>query len=80
MDEQKEKIVEKHYIEVSPSPIKRFFVGLAGGIGWGVGLSIGTGFVLYMIGIFATKVDLVPIFGSFLADVIKSAQTQLPAR
>lgn len=75
-----EKIVEKYYIEVNANVFKRFLIGLVGGIGWGVGLTIGTGVILYFLGIFAAKIDFVPILGQFLAEVIKSAQGNLNTR
>ena len=74
---QSPKIVEKHYIEVSPSPLTKFLNGLIGGIGWGVGLTIGTGVLLYILTFVIAKIDFVPILGQFLADVIKSAQGNL---
>lgn len=75
-----EKVVEKHYIEVSPSGIKRFLLGLAGGLGWGVGLTIGTAAIIAILSFFASKIDFVPIFGQFLADVIQAAQSNLKTR
>ena len=77
---QSQKIVEKYYIEVSPSARKRFLIGLAGGVGWGIGLSLGTAAIIYGASLFASKIDFVPIFGQFSAEVIKSAQENLKAR
>lgn len=72
-----QKTVEKYYIEVSPSFGKKFLTGLAGGIGWGVGLTLGTSVLLVIIGFFVKRIDFIPIFGKFLADVIKAAQPNL---
>ena len=77
---QNQKTVEKYYIEVSPSAKKRFLIGLAGGIGWGIGLTIGTAAIIYAVGIFVSKIDFVPVFGKFAAEVIKSAQSNLTTR
>ena len=77
---QNQKVVEKYYIEVSPSAKKRFLIGLAGGIGWGIGLTLGTAAIIYVVGILVSKVDFVPVFGKFAADVIKSAQSNLTTR
>lgn len=77
---EKEKVIEKYYIEVNPSARIRFINGLLGGIGWGIGLSIGTAVILYMVGIIIAKIDFVPILGQFLADVIKSSQGTLNTR
>lgn len=74
---QNQKVVEKYYIEVSPSARKRFLIGLAGGIGWGVGLTLGTTAVIYVISLAVAKIDFVPILGQFAAEVIKSAQSNL---
>lgn len=71
------KTVEKYYIEVNSNPVTKFFNGLIGGIGWGIGLTVGTGVLLYLLGMAVAKVDFVPIFGNFLADVVKSAQGNL---
>ena len=79
-NQQNQKIIEKHYIEVSASAKKRFLIGLAGGIGWGIGLTIGTAAIIYLVGIFVSKIDFVPVFGKFAAEVIKSAQSNLTTR
>ena len=77
---QNQKVVEKYYIEVSPSAKKRFLIGLAGGIGWGVGLTLGTAVLLYIISFAASQIDFVPFIGKFAAEVIKSAQENLSTR
>ena len=79
-NKQQEKVVEKYYIEVSASAKKRFLIGLAGGIGWGIGLTVGTAAIIYLGGILVLRVDFVPFFGKFAADVIKSAQSNLTTR
>lgn len=77
MAEENQKIVEKYYIEVNSSPVRKFISGLLGGIGWGIGLTVGTGVILYLLGMVIAKVDFVPILGQFLADIVKSAQGNL---
>jgi len=77
---QNQKTVEKYYIEVSASAKKRFLIGLVGGIGWGIGLTVGTAAIIYVVGIFVSKIDFVPVFGKFAAEVIKSAQSNLTTR
>ena len=72
--EQNQRIVEKHYIEVNPSARRRFWLNIIGGLGTGIGLTLGTGIVLTLIAYFVSKVNFVPIFGHFLSEVIKSAQ------
>lgn len=86
MDEDKEKssedqkIVEKRYIEVNPSKWQKFTGGILSGIGYGIGLTVGTAAFFIIIGFVISKVDFVPVFGNFLADVIKSAQGNLNTR
>ena len=72
-----ERIVEKHYLEVNPSAKRRFFMSILGGLGTGIGLTLGTALVLAFVAFFVSKIDFVPIFGNFLAEVIKSAQGNL---
>lgn len=75
MTEEKPKIVEKYYIEVTASAKKRFLLGLVGGLGWGVGLTLGTSAIILIIGYFVSKIDFVPILGQFFSDIIKSTQS-----
>ena len=78
VDEQ--KTVEKYYIEVSQSGRQRFLLGLIGGLGWGIGITIGTSLLLLLIGFIVSKIDFVPVLGNFLAQVIESAQTNFKTR
>ena len=78
MDEQKP--IEKYYIESSQSGRRRFLLGLVGGLGWGIGITIGTSLLLLLIGFIVSKIDFVPILGNFLAQVIESAQTNFKTR
>ena len=75
MTEEKTKTVEKYYIEVSPSAKKRFIVGLLGGIGWGLGVIIGSTILVASIAFFVSKIDFVPILGKFLSDILKASQS-----
>lgn len=70
------RIIEKHYIEVNPSGAHRFFMGVLGGIGWGVGVTLGTAALIILIGFFVSQIDFIPILGSFLQNVIESATSQ----
>ena len=78
--QQSRRIVEKYYIEVNASSKQKFINGFLGGLGWGIGITVGTAIFIGILGIIVSKVDFVPIFGQFLAEVIKSAQTHLNAR
>ncbi len=77
MADDKIKLVEKHYIEIPGSAKKKFINGLLSGLGYGIGLTIGTTLFFIILGLFLSKIDLQPILGKFLADVIKSAQPNL---
>ena len=78
--EDKAKIIEKRYIEINSSGKQRFFFGLLGGIGWGIGLTLGTAAIIVTMSFFASKINFVPILGQFLADVIKESQANLHLR
>lgn len=80
MAEEKTKTVEKHYVEVNQSTRKHFITGFMGGVGWAFGATIGTAVVAYIVSLLIRKVDLVPIFGQFIADVIKASQESLRAK
>ena len=77
MSDEKTKLIEKYYIEVAASNRKKFVTGLLGGLGYGLGLALGTSIFFLIIGVFVSKIDLEPIIGKFLADVIKAAQPNL---
>lgn len=80
MAHQVPKVVEKYYIEVSASNRRKFVTGLFSGLGYGVGLTIGTSIFFIVLGFFVSRVDLQPILGKFLADVIKAAQPNLKVK
>ncbi len=77
MAEDKEKTVEKHYIEINRSSRRNFIMGFVGGVGWAFSATVGTAIVAYLISLLVKRVDIVPIFGQFIADVIKAAQQNL---
>lgn len=56
---------------------KMILYNFLGGIAWGLGVLIGTTIVLAFLAFFVTKIDFVPIFGQFAAQVIESAQNNL---
>ena len=74
---ENQKVVEKYYIEVNPSGFRKFLHGLLGGLGWGVGITLGTSLLLLVIGYVVSRIDFVPILGQFLSDVVKSASKDL---
>lgn len=73
------KVVEKHYIEVNPSAKRKFLMGILQGLGWGVGVTLGTAAVIVLVGFIVSRIDWVPIIGQFLQNIVDSAQ-QNPTR
>ena len=80
MDEDKQNIIEKRYIEVNSSSKQKFLQGVLGGLGWGIGITLGTTVILAILGFVVSKIDFIPILGQFSANVIKAAQQNLNAR
>lgn len=74
MAKEEIKVIEKHYIEVTASYKKRFFMGILQGLGWGIGITLATSLVIAIITYFISRIDFVPILGQFLTNVIESAQ------
>lgn len=72
-----EKIVEKYYIETPGNFKRRFLLGVIGGLGWGLGITLGTALVVVILAFFVSRIDFVPILGQFLANVIKASQPNL---
>lgn len=79
MPDQPVKVVEKHYIEVNPSAKHKFLLGILQGLGWGVGVTLGTAAILVLVGFIVSRIDWVPIIGQFLQNIVDSAQ-QNPAK
>ena len=73
------KVIEKHYIEVNPSAKHKFLLGILQGLGWGVGVTLGTATVIILVGYFVSRIDWVPIIGQVLQNIVDSAQ-QNPTR
>lgn len=74
-----EKVIEKHYIEVNPSGFRKFLHGLLGGLGWGIGITVGTTAIIVALGFLVSRVDFVPIIGNYLNQVVeKSIQGRTP--
>lgn len=80
MPDEKPKVIEKYYIEVAASNKKKFVNGVFTGLGYGVGLTLGTSLFFLILGIFISKIDLEPLLGKFLADVVKAAQPNLKVK
>ncbi|OGD86105.1 hypothetical protein A3B51_03135 [Candidatus Curtissbacteria bacterium RIFCSPLOWO2_01_FULL_41_18] len=80
LESTQEKVVEKYYIEVGQSTGKNFLRGLVGGLGWGIGITLGTTVIIALFGFIVSKIDLIPLIGHFTAEVIKAAQQNLKGK
>ncbi len=62
-------MTQKHDI-VTQSRKTIFMNNLIGGIGWSFGAILGTALLFGLLGVIAKNVDLVPIVGSFISNII----------
>jgi hypothetical protein len=46
------------------------FNNLLGGIAWGIGATVGLAIFFWILTLIAQNINLVPIFGSFVSDII----------
>lgn len=53
------------------------FDNLLGGLFWSLGTFLGLGILTVVVGYFLSKVDLVPIIGSWMAQILQDATTKL---
>lgn len=49
-----------------------------GGIAWGLGITIGAGIILALGGFILAQVNLIPIIGTFIGDIVKVVQESNP--
>lgn len=49
---------------------KMIFNNFAGGVAWGVGVTIGASFLLAVLGYFASNIGIVPVIGKFIQDIL----------
>lgn len=54
-----------------------FFDNFLGGIAWSLGTVVGFSAIAIIVGFLISKVDLIPIFGSWFADILRSASLNL---
>lgn len=52
-------------------PIKKIILNnLIGGLAWSIGATIGLSLIITILGIIAANIDVIPIIGSFISDII----------
>lgn len=53
------------------------FDNFLGGIAWGIGTVVGISAIAVIIGFLISKIDIIPIIGDWLADVLRYTQANL---
>jgi hypothetical protein len=48
-----------------------FINNLIGGVAWGIGATIGLALLIAILGVIGSYIDLVPIVGNFVSEVIE---------
>ncbi len=72
------KAHEENFQKIDRPLWKMMLFNFLGGISWGLGVLIGTTLLVAVAAFFLNKkIDLVPILGRFMAEVLKSAQNNL---
>ncbi len=62
---------EDKYDKVRESKKELFFNNLIGGIAWGLGATVGAAIILALMGVLLTKVNTVPVIGSYVENVLE---------
>lgn len=62
--------MKEKYNQVNRSKKEIFFNNLIGGVAWGIGATIGLALIVSLLGLLAGFVDLVPIVGDFISEII----------
>lgn len=62
---------EEKYDQIKRSKKEIFFNNFLGGLAWGVGVTFGLSLLIALLGFAASQVNLVPIVGEFISEVIK---------
>jgi cytochrome bd-type quinol oxidase subunit 1 len=62
---------DQHYNRVNSSVKKILVNNFIGGIAWGLGVTIGLAVVFTILGFIGTSIDLIPVVGTFVSDLIE---------
>jgi len=70
--------MEPHEKATNPNKKQIMLNNFLGGIAWSIGTLVGLAIIFVVVGFFLKRVDIVPILGDFLSDIMKSSiqQTQ----
>lgn len=68
--------MSEKYDGVKKSKKEIFFNNIIGGIGWGIGATIGLSLLLAFLGLIAHYVNLVPVVGNFVSEIINYILTK----
>lgn len=63
------------YDHVKESRKEIFFNNIIGGIGWGLGATVGAAIILAFAGFLLTKVNTVPIIGDYVENILQYIAT-----
>lgn len=61
----------ENHEQVKRSRKEIFVNNFIGGIAWGIGVTFGLSLLIALLGFVATQVNLVPVVGGFVSEVIK---------
>jgi len=64
-------VSEEKYEQVKRSKKEIFLNNIIGGIAWGIGVTIGLTLLIALLGFLANQINLVPVVGGFISEVIK---------
>lgn len=63
--------MQDKYDTVKESRKELFFNNIIGGIGWGLGATVGAAIIVALAGIILAKVNTVPIIGNYVENVLE---------
>lgn len=69
----------QNYDNVTLSRRKIIVNNFLGGISWGLGTTIGLSIFLAAVGIIVSRIDLIPIIGDWVSQIINSTVSKNPA-
>ena len=62
---------EEKYNQIHRSRKEMLFNNFLGGIAWSLGTIIGATIIVGILGFILTKIDIIPIIGSFISQIIE---------